>query len=62
MEDRETEEFVLVLEQYYSQLIGMELPVEWKDRDPEPIERGMLLYVRILYNQLMFIGIMSNMS
>ncbi|KAG8185472.1 hypothetical protein JTE90_019731 [Oedothorax gibbosus] len=39
MEDRETEEFVLVLEQYYKQLIGMELPVKWKDRDPEPIER-----------------------
>ncbi|GBN77844.1 hypothetical protein AVEN_178635-1 [Araneus ventricosus] len=41
MEDREAEEFVLVLERYYSQLVGIELPVDWKDRDPEPIERGM---------------------
>ncbi|XP_035215953.1 uncharacterized protein LOC118189460 isoform X2 [Stegodyphus dumicola] len=39
MEDRETEEFVLVLERYYSQLIGMELPVDWENRDPEPVER-----------------------
>ncbi|XP_055929219.1 uncharacterized protein LOC129960110 [Argiope bruennichi] len=39
MEDREAEEFVLVLERYYSQLVGMELPVDWKDRDPEPVER-----------------------
>ncbi|XP_071039228.1 uncharacterized protein [Parasteatoda tepidariorum] len=39
MEDRETEEFVLVMERYYSQLVGMELPVDWKDRDPEPLER-----------------------
>lgn len=40
MEERETDEFVLVLERYYNQLVGMELPVDWKDREPEPIERG----------------------
>ncbi|XP_054714995.1 uncharacterized protein LOC129224544 [Uloborus diversus] len=39
MEDRETEEFVLVLERYYHQLVGIELPVDWQDRDPEPVDR-----------------------
>ncbi|GFR00384.1 FERM and PDZ domain-containing protein 4 [Trichonephila clavata] len=46
MEDRETEEFVLVLERYYSQLVGMELPVDWKDRDPEPVERVLSYHSR----------------
>lgn len=47
MEDRETDEFVLVLERYYSQLVGMELPVDWKDREPEPIERGNIHHEKI---------------
>lgn len=38
MEDRDAEEFVFVLERYYSQLVGGEIPVQWEGRDPEPVE------------------------
>lgn len=38
MEDRDAEEFVFVLERYYSQLVGGEIPVQWEGRDPDPVE------------------------